>query len=138
MADVERPEAGDLDLLPASKRSGYDLLEALHVLLSFWASALDESVLWAISSISSVLFTPSRSLLFDDVWLYADVLRPRVFVPMLAVPSTATYASLGLVVDLDLFLTHVPLYDLLVLDDLLAHPYLLLNHRPLLHDDLFL
>lgn len=35
LADVELPEAGDLNLLPASKRSGYDLLEALHVLLGF-------------------------------------------------------------------------------------------------------
>jgi hypothetical protein len=34
-ADIELPEAGDLNLLPASKRSGCDLLEALHVLLSF-------------------------------------------------------------------------------------------------------
>src|ERR671917_175588 len=34
-ADVELPEAGDLDLLPTSKRSGYDLLEALHVPLGF-------------------------------------------------------------------------------------------------------
>ena len=35
LADIELPEAGDLDLLPTSKRSGYDLLEALHVPLGF-------------------------------------------------------------------------------------------------------
>src|SRR4051794_34272438 len=56
---------------------------------------------------------------------------------MLATPSTATHASLGLVVDIDLLLAHVPLDDLLVLGNLLAQADLLLDHRPLLHDDLF-
>jgi hypothetical protein len=44
----------------------------------------------------------------------------------------------GLVLYVDLFLAHVLLYYLFVLDGVLAHPYLLLDHRALLGDDLFL
>src|SRR5829696_4905104 len=46
-------------------------------------------------------------------------------------------AALGPVVYVDLLLAHVPLDRLLVLDHVLAHPYLLLNHGTLLDDDLF-
>src|SRR5215212_9447404 len=46
-------------------------------------------------------------------------------------------AALGPVVYVDLLLAHVPLDSLLVLDHVLAHPYLLLNHGALLDDDLF-
>src|SRR5215216_2873760 len=49
----------------------------------------------------------------------------------------STPAALGSIVDVHLLLAHVPLDDLFVLDHVLAHPYLLLNHGALL-DDLLL
>src|SRR5215217_4659562 len=50
----------------------------------------------------------------------------------------STPAALGSIVDVHLLLAHVPLDDLFVLDHVLAHPYLLLNHGALLDDDLLL
>src|SRR5215203_2528217 len=50
----------------------------------------------------------------------------------------STPAALGSIVDVHLLLAHVPLDDLFVLDHVLAHPYLLLNHGALLDDALLL
>src|SRR5215217_2226396 len=50
----------------------------------------------------------------------------------------STPAALGSVVNVHLLLTHVPLDDLFVLDHILAHPYLLLDHEALLDNDLLL
>src|SRR5919107_594463 len=52
-------------------------------------------------------------------------------------PLASAPAALGPIVYVDLLLAHVPLDRLLILDHVLAHPYLLLNHGTLLDDDLF-
>src|ERR687893_2524441 len=59
---------------------------------------------------------------------------------LVSTPWATLSAARGgrLVIDVDLFLAHVLLDDLLVLDDVLADSQLFLDHRTLLDDDLFL
>src|SRR3712207_343540 len=57
--------------------------------------------------------------------------------PALRTLASTPAAALGPVVDVDLLLAHVPLDELLVLDHIFAHRYLLLNYGALLDDDLF-
>ena len=61
LAHVELAKARDLDLFCSASLSA-SVRNFSRVSVYLWASAFEESVLWAISSISSVLFTPSPLL----------------------------------------------------------------------------
>src|SRR5918997_3257505 len=92
----------------------------------------------ALPRFSAYLLTLQLPLRFVYYAFFRCFLCPRSSFRLGCLFRFCFAAPLGLVLYVDLLAPYVLLDDLLVLDDVLADPYLLLDHRPLLYYNLFL